>query len=405
MNQSRNKSLSEFSPVNWEDLIAELKRLEVSLRHKDARRLLIPELFKGLPVFQENIPSENLSSDVLESNIEASQTYCPINFDEIIVMLQVQQALSYIRPILVKDLNEATSLKQSSLFSEFISKLSGDNNKNIELTSLFEDIESSTLKSREEIESILSSNDLYSLEILQQKFREFIHRWHNQNLPLPIFVQLDYKKITTKSHSFDAVSSDDAETLSFSSGVSRASGINNIDSRNEEKNILSDAKTITSTHCSEEESEYQDAISSLKNSTSQLSAAVGEDPLREIIEEMNPEKETTIQADPERPNHLQGNTPEIYKLKRSAVAMEFSDSDEESQEIIKKIPVEKPAHKKIAKRRRFTQEEKDAIKEGVMKYGLGKWAKIKFENIEVLQNRTNVNIKDCYRTMMRKGEF
>jgi len=57
------------------------------------------------------------------------------------------------------------------------------------------------------------------------------------------------------------------------------------------------------------------------------------------------------------------------------------------------------------KKTRFSDEEKEAIRQGVLKYGVGKWAQIKEAHEVTLRNRTSVNIKDCYRTMCKRNEF
>jgi hypothetical protein len=59
---------------------------------------------------------------------------------------------------------------------------------------------------------------------------------------------------------------------------------------------------------------------------------------------------------------------------------------------------------RVMNRRRWTSEERDAVKAGVEKYGLGKWIKVKKEYAATLRNRTAVQLKDCYRTMMKHGE-
>ena len=53
------------------------------------------------------------------------------------------------------------------------------------------------------------------------------------------------------------------------------------------------------------------------------------------------------------------------------------------------------------KKRRFTEEEKKAIKDGVNIFGVGKWADIKALYAVQLRHRTSVQIKDCYRTMQK----
>lgn len=57
------------------------------------------------------------------------------------------------------------------------------------------------------------------------------------------------------------------------------------------------------------------------------------------------------------------------------------------------------------KRRRFTEEEKEAIRTGVEQIGVGKWAEIKKRFRSELRQRTSVQIKDCFRTMMKREGF
>lgn len=54
-------------------------------------------------------------------------------------------------------------------------------------------------------------------------------------------------------------------------------------------------------------------------------------------------------------------------------------------------------------RKRFTDEEKEAIIRGVRDHGIGKWNDIKADYARILRDRTNVQIKDCYRTMKNNG--
>ena len=56
------------------------------------------------------------------------------------------------------------------------------------------------------------------------------------------------------------------------------------------------------------------------------------------------------------------------------------------------------------KRRRWTDEEKAALKQGVETHGAGQWAQIKKDHPLVLRNRHNVQLKDCWRTMVKRGE-
>ena len=138
---------------------------------------------------------------------------------------------------------------------------------------------------------------------------------------------------------------------------------------------------------------------------------------------------------------LDGQTPNIYKKKKSSKQLQWT-SDEESDsddgdddaeikagttlsEVPNRPKIKKttpPSQQKKAKpatqllvhrernsggglkRKKFTEEEKGAIKLGVQRFGFGRWAQIKEYYAEELMDRTSVNIKDCYRTMQRKGE-
>lgn len=110
----------------------------------------------------------------------------------------------------------------------------------------------------------------------------------------------------------------------------------------------------------------------------------------------------------------------LYDKKPSAKHITFEDSDDDEDEGVHLS--ELPARAQIAsakkkptplspeprgpnERLRFTDEEKRAIKEGILRYGVGQWSQIKAEYGLILRNRTNVNIKDCYRTMVKRGEL
>lgn len=55
----------------------------------------------------------------------------------------------------------------------------------------------------------------------------------------------------------------------------------------------------------------------------------------------------------------------------------------------------------------WTKEEINAIKEGIKKYGLGQWAKIKSLNQEIFarNGRTSHDISDKFRSLKNKNEF
>lgn len=61
--------------------------------------------------------------------------------------------------------------------------------------------------------------------------------------------------------------------------------------------------------------------------------------------------------------------------------------------------------KKYPGRRFFTTEEKLAIKRGVERFGVGQWVTIRINSDGILMSRTGTQIKDCYRTMLKRGEI
>ena len=57
------------------------------------------------------------------------------------------------------------------------------------------------------------------------------------------------------------------------------------------------------------------------------------------------------------------------------------------------------------KRKKWTEEETDALLEGYAKYGHGKWERIKSHSPEELKGRNGVQIKDKARTLYNRGEL
>ena len=67
-------------------------------------------------------------------------------------------------------------------------------------------------------------------------------------------------------------------------------------------------------------------------------------------------------------------------------------------------PIAMPHPDEGKRRKRFTNEEKEAVKKGVEQYGPGDWKSIKNHYLGILHHRTPVQIKDCFRTMVKRGE-
>lgn len=52
----------------------------------------------------------------------------------------------------------------------------------------------------------------------------------------------------------------------------------------------------------------------------------------------------------------------------------------------------------------WTVEEKNAVRRGVSMFGEGNWINVKLEFPHILAQRSNVQIKDCWRVMVKKGD-
>eukprot|EP00592_Proboscia_alata_P005362 CAMPEP_0194371042 /NCGR_PEP_ID=MMETSP0174-20130528/19397_1 /TAXON_ID=216777 /ORGANISM="Proboscia alata, Strain PI-D3" /LENGTH=236 /DNA_ID=CAMNT_0039148857 /DNA_START=40 /DNA_END=747 /DNA_ORIENTATION=+ len=131
-----------------------------------------------------------------------------------------------------------------------------------------------------------------------------------------------------------------------------------------------------------------------------------EDKIRKIDEKLDavidPLEEYSDASLAAKPKINSTKRSRLLDPKQSARSLSFTDSDDEnvspSSPCVKIRRIQK-------KRRRFTNVEKNAIIKGVEKFGKGQWAKIKNEYKAILVDRTGVNIKDCYRTMLGNDEI
>ena len=116
----------------------------------------------------------------------------------------------------------------------------------------------------------------------------------------------------------------------------------------------------------------------------------------------------------------------LLEKKKSAISLEFTQEEEEisepeesDEDVLPQMEKHASAVKSpsSAQKRKKSQEkmyegrrmwidiEKNCIKEGIQNHGLGKWALIKNENSTILRHRTSGQIKDCFRTMKKRGEL
>ncbi|CAJ1961641.1 unnamed protein product [Cylindrotheca closterium] len=199
----------------------------------------------------------------------------------------------------------------------------------------------------------------------------------------------------------------------------------------------------------EEEEETEDqaaAVQNLRSSRARLMDSV-DDPLEEAVAAASKASTprggrraaTKIPAEPEEEEDVKPEAKnssskkrkrkggeELLKKKKSATQMSFDDDDDEdipdpSEDTLlsdlperaaastpKKSPKTSPKRtqiKQYAGRRAWNDQEKNAIKQGIRELGTGKWAQIKERWKVTLQYRTSGQIKDCYRTMLRRNEL
>uniref|UniRef100_A0A7R9WN38 Myb-like domain-containing protein n=1 Tax=Craspedostauros australis TaxID=1486917 RepID=A0A7R9WN38_9STRA len=96
----------------------------------------------------------------------------------------------------------------------------------------------------------------------------------------------------------------------------------------------------------------------------------------------------------------------LYTKKRTATAIAFDDVESDDEDGAGVHEQQEEKHAERQKRRRWSQEEKDAVKEGAKMFqnSTTRWSDTKHEFYDILQYRTNVQIKDCYRTISRSNK-
>jgi hypothetical protein len=95
--------------------------------------------------------------------------------------------------------------------------------------------------------------------------------------------------------------------------------------------------------------------------------------------------------------------PAEQKPNGGASRIRFHNSDSDSDEY--ENVYEQPPPQKRQKRIPFTDEEIQAIKDGVKRFGVGQWQKIKEHSGGRLNIRSGVQIKDKYRNMVRTNQI
>lgn len=285
------------------------------------------------------------------------------------------------------------------------------------------------LKSFDEIKAIYEDNArMFDLGRFQDTFLKLIRRWSEMVLPVAELAKLGYGSIKP------TVAVDNKENISCLGSAFATKATNQ--QRQQKKRRIHPATSEPDEDEEEEEDGHNDGegqkednLDRLKRTREALMKNV-EDPLNDCLEKaksartrfsgarhVTAESESTV------------STPNFLKKKKSAYKVAFSDSEdddnakgnveegvetEEEEQGVKlskvpepfkpdvgpkKIEVSKTTKPKQGKRFRFTDSEDAALRSGIERFGVGRWADIKSYYHIDLANRSAVQIKDRWRTL------
>ena len=301
------------------------------------------------------------------------------------------------------------------------------------------------MKSFSEIKQIYAAHPReFDLERFQYKFLQLIRRWTDLVLPIPELSKLNYGSVSAdvppalqdKENVREAPGADIAKLPS-----SFEDSANGKQQQRQRKKRQCDRKPPPASIATSFENEVEDAVES---STDFLQGKMG---AREVLKRKrkafmknvnDPLPDCVAKAQSARTRRQEGDesedsdeeessnygkdavkTPSFRKRKKSAYKLTFtdsSDSDDSKEEgkALSEVPARyQPAQQAQAprqihvsqkvssgnKRRKFTEVEDGAIRNGVERFGMGKWADIKAYYSMELKDRNQVQIKDRWRTL------
>jgi hypothetical protein len=291
------------------------------------------------------------------------------------------------------------------------------------------------LKSFDEIKDIYVTNmRLFDLARFQNTFLKLIRRWSEMVLPVAELTKLGYGSTTPAvgTHNKENISSLGSAFATRATNQQREQTKRPIDqagndkSEEEEKDVGDD------------EGDKEDNLGRLKRTREALMKNV-EDPLDACVAKAKSARTRSTSRHVTAESESTVSTPSFLKKKKSSYKIAFSDSDNdddnakgkaeettvemddledsaEEEEGVKlskvperfkpnvdvapkKIAVSKATKPKQGKRKRFTDSEDAAIRNGVERFGAGKWSDIKSYYHIDLADRTAVQIKDRWRTL------
>jgi hypothetical protein len=287
------------------------------------------------------------------------------------------------------------------------------------------------LKSFDEIKKIHDNNaEAFDLGVFQTKFLKQIRRWSEMVLPIPELAKFGYGSIAPPP-----IPDNKENISSLGSAFATKSTAHQHPQNDPAESVEFDANLDDGDDESEEETEKK--VDRLRRTRGKFMKNV-KDPLPSIVEKAKSARSRTAQGrQAATGSESTVSTPNFRKKKKSEHKITFTDSEEEEEEedddgddkddvdyneeveveetgvTLSEVP--KKFKQKVAaspkkivvstktksrgKRVKFTDSEDAAIRNGVERFGVGRWADIKSYYHIDLADRTSVQIKDRWRTL------
>lgn len=369
------KKMEIFNYDEWETVVQNLNAAKNLILRNDAT-LLIPPRIDDKDVSQSKV--EGLQDEAVNKS-RSSLSIFNDEFADVVKLCRLHQALSFVRVPLVEDptkVNLNVSKNDMVKMKKTIDKkFSKDMDEYKFLNSVFD---KNKLKSTSQVNKILNSRDEYSIEYFVDLMDELMKNWLRIVMPeTPILISSGYFR-----------------------GPSKQVPLSNSSRKR--------AKTDRTTeHMSANAKAYSDS----KKPAKKTSTEYKHEPLDFEHGEDDDEHKRTIQ-------HVDVGS--------MVVGVDSADDEDSSNEVANgesqtlHSPSSPPKATMVAiarpkkglspntpkKRTRvmWTVEEKNAVRRGVSKFGEGNWINIKLHYPTILAHRSNVQIKDCWRVMVKKGD-
>jgi len=457
--------LVDFTSDKWSKVIVQFEHLRESMLRNDASLIVLPSKLddeNGDGDSEELLPEgDEEINEELASHAYFSEGYTKmldwLKFHTCLSHLQPQletaiqkgsSAESVVIPhdnivafdsAIEEQFGDAEDNKYARILNDLL-----EVNKKINLPTRYGGLH---LKSFSEIKNIYAAHAReFDLERFQYKFLQLIRRWTDLVLPVPELTKLNYgstngssDNITRKPmatvdnkenihapgadvgntpSSFAASTSGRQQQRKSQKGDHRKPPPAAIDTSFENE-VDDDIESSSE----EEKEETMDAKEVLKRKRKALMKNV-KDPLDncvEIAQSARTRQKVGESSESEDESSSKGDkavkTPSFRKQKKSAHQIKFDSSDSEGEDMaLSEVPArlktakhgytppEIPVRRKfptVKKRVRFTEVEDRAIRNGVVKFKVGKWAEIKSHYAMELRNRDTGQIKDRWRTMTK----